>query len=303
MADLANMIDLQKMLGITRYRVRRLKRQVSRVIKRRNLWQKHVALSALAILTASSVIMSMTGVLFFSTGEAIRPGEAAVSAKDFAWDNPDALPALYKISYRDVTRTELIPYETSYEYSDLIAISDSVVLTQGRYGEWTVVVRETLVNGQVVSTEVVLNEQTRAPVTHVIMEGLALQTPVSTREFPEIRLENGRPVDYVRRLSGRATAYTATPNARTSTGRPLELGIVAVDPRIIPYGSLLYIVSTCGNVVYGSAVAADTGGFIHKPNPTLIDVYMGYTTPENHQLARNWGNQNVDVYIINTGIY
>lgn len=60
------------------------------------------------------------------------------------------------------------------------------------------------------------------------------------------------------------TAYTFTGN-NTATGVPPRVGLVAVDPRVIPLGSRLRIEG------YGEAVAADTGGDI-KGN--RIDVFL-----------------------------
>ncbi|MCL2694555.1 MAG: 3D domain-containing protein, partial [Oscillospiraceae bacterium] len=131
--------------------------------------------------------------------------------------------------------------------------------------------------------------------------GTALADPISQREFDEIELFDGRPVNYEFKLSGRSTAYTAPPTSGTASGRPLQVGTVAVDPRVIPYGSLLYIITQCGNIVYGAAVAADTGEFIHTTD-VVVDVFMGLTS-EHLQDARDWGSRRVDVYVINTGLY
>jgi len=209
--------------------------------------------------------------------------------------------ALKQIDFRKTTRVERVAYETVTEYSNLVAMSDSRVVG-GVYGEETTVLREKLVDGEVVSYEVVSRQRTREPETKRVLQGRALRTPRSQRDFPEIELVNGRPVNYIDRMSGRASAYTAGPTARTATGRTLEVGTVAVDPRIIPYGSLLYIISGCGNYVYGSAVAADTGGFIHW-GTILLDLFMGFRSEENDRDMWNWGVRDVDVYIINTGIH
>ena len=42
------------------------------------------------------------------------------------------------------------------------------------------------------------------------------------------------------------------------------MGNVAVDPRIIPYGSKLFIMSADGKYVYGYGIACDTGGSVRK---------------------------------------
>jgi len=211
-----------------------------------------------------------------------------------------------RVEFRERTDIELIPYETTHEYSNIVAIGDSVS-SGGIHGEITLVYLEKLVDGLVVTSNAISKEVTKEPETRVISHGRALATPVSKRDFPEVRLENGRPVDYMVKHTGRATAYTfyeisSWSSGRTASGRTLEIGTVAVDPRIIPYGSLLYIVTTCGSRVYGTAVAADTGGFIHKNNPALADVFFGFSY-DCYKKALQWGTQNVDIYVINTGVY
>lgn len=80
-----------------------------------------------------------------------------------------------------------------------------------------------------------------------------------------------------------ATAYTHTGN-RTATGIWPYRGIVAVDPRVIPLGTKLYVEG------YGYAVAQDTGGLI-KGN--RIDVFL-----DSKDEAIQWGRRQVTVRIL-----
>jgi 3D (Asp-Asp-Asp) domain-containing protein len=86
-----------------------------------------------------------------------------------------------------------------------------------------------------------------------------------------------------------ATAYTAdsaqaVPTGRTATGIPATYGVVAVDPRVIPLGTRLFIEG------YGTAIAADTGGSIVG---NRIDLCM-----DSYQRAILWGRQPVKVYVL-----
>jgi 3D (Asp-Asp-Asp) domain-containing protein len=86
-----------------------------------------------------------------------------------------------------------------------------------------------------------------------------------------------------------ATAYTAgsaqaVPTGRTATGMPARYGVVAVDPRVIPLGSRLYIQG------YGTAIAADTGGAIRG---NRIDLCM-----DSYRSAIDFGRQPVKVYVL-----
>jgi uncharacterized protein YabE (DUF348 family) len=69
----------------------------------------------------------------------------------------------------------------------------------------------------------------------------------------------------------------------TSTGVPVTIGIVAVDPTVIPYGTRMYIPG------YGYGVAADCGGAV-KGN--IID--LGFPDGVNP----NWTSRWLDIYIL-----
>lgn len=77
----------------------------------------------------------------------------------------------------------------------------------------------------------------------------------------------------------------------TATGIRATYGVVAVDPRVIPLGSKLFIQTTDGSYTYGYAIAADTGGAI-KGN--RIDLCF-----DSRQEALNFGRRNVVVYVLN----
>ena len=67
-------------------------------------------------------------------------------------------------------------------------------------------------------------------------------------------------------------------------------GVVAVDPRVIPLGTKLYIESMDGWPDYGYAVAGDTGGAI-KGNK--IDLFY-----HSSKTVRQFGRRNVRVKIL-----
>ncbi len=104
--------------------------------------------------------------------------------------------------------------------------------------------------------------------------------------------ENGIPLEYKQKLSGKSTTYIM--GHTTATGTPVHPGVVAVNPRIIPYGSKMYIVANDGSgAVYGYCSAEDTGGFIYMSNGPLVDLYV-WTMQDVYA----WGNHPVDVYIL-----
>ena len=101
--------------------------------------------------------------------------------------------------------------------------------------------------------------------------------------------ENGIPLNYSKKITGRSTAYCM--GHTTATGTSVHEGVVAVNPRIIPYGSKMYIVANDGSV-YGYSSAEDTGGFIYWDNAPIVDLYVNTTS-----FAYQWGNRGVTIYI------
>ncbi|SHK34166.1 3D domain-containing protein [Desulforamulus aeronauticus] len=93
----------------------------------------------------------------------------------------------------------------------------------------------------------------------------------------------GQDIRFSRALEMVATAYTYTGN-NTASGTIPALGVAAVDPRVIPLGSQLFVEG------YGSATALDTGGAI-KGN--RIDLFY----PTENQ-ARHWGVKSTKVYVL-----
>jgi 3D (Asp-Asp-Asp) domain-containing protein len=84
-----------------------------------------------------------------------------------------------------------------------------------------------------------------------------------------------------------ATAYTANCygcSGTTAMGQHAGHGIVAVDPRVIPLGSHLYIPG------YGQAVAGDTGGAIHGNR-----VDLGFNSDAD---AMQFGRRSITVYVL-----
>lgn len=78
-----------------------------------------------------------------------------------------------------------------------------------------------------------------------------------------------------------ATAYDPSPEENggwggmSATGVPLQPGIIAVDPKVIPLGSKVYIEALDGSWTYGYALAADTGGAIKGNRVDLLFLTKG----------------------------
>jgi 3D (Asp-Asp-Asp) domain-containing protein len=79
-------------------------------------------------------------------------------------------------------------------------------------------------------------------------------------------------------------AYAYSGGGTTASGKKAQVGLVAVDPRVIELGTWLYVED------YGLCQAADTGGAI-KGNK--IDLYMDSTSE-----CFEWGVRDKNVYIL-----
>jgi uncharacterized protein YabE (DUF348 family) len=113
---------------------------------------------------------------------------------------------------------------------------------------------------------------------------------VGTKELPV--QASSAPISSSREFYVNATAYTANCNGcsgRTATGLNLRANpnakVIAVDPRIIPLGTKVYVDG------YGYAVAADTGGAIKG---LKIDVFFSSNAD-----AYRWGRKKVKVTVLN----
>ena len=168
------------------------------------------------------------------------------------------------------TITNEIPYQTVAQPADFpVGLPDKVV-TKGVNGKHEQVVKITLEDGVEVAREVLKQEVLRAPVNQVVSRGS--QTSIS---------RGGKTIEFKRAYLMKASAYTG--GGKTRTGAEARYGVIAVDPRVIPLYSEVYVEG------YGDAVALDTGGAI-KGN--RVDLYMN-----TEEACWSWGVRSVVVYV------
>jgi len=124
---------------------------------------------------------------------------------------------------------------------------------------------------------------------------------VYKREEGVLEASDGTLIEYEGILQFEATAYCACyeccgkhPGNKwygiTATGTRAKVGTIAVDPRLIPLGTKVYVEGLYGAKNYGYAVAEDTGGAIKGE---IIDLYFN-----THRETVNWGRQQVNIYIL-----
>ncbi|CAM4346531.1 3D domain-containing protein [Paenibacillus tarimensis] len=109
-----------------------------------------------------------------------------------------------------------------------------------------------------------------------------------------------KPASYKKALRAKASVYTASAaengkwGAVDYFGNPLAIGTVAVDPRLIPLGSKLYITgySYSGLPAGGMyAVASDIGGAIKG---SRVDIFVA----DSRHKALTFGIQGVTIYVL-----
>ncbi len=117
-----------------------------------------------------------------------------------------------------------------------------------------------------------------------------------SKENKQKKQSKDAPRKYEKVLDIKATAYSPGPldndqwGDKTYLGTTIRPGVVAVDPKVIPLGSRLYVEYPDGRGEY--AVAEDTGGAI-KGN--RIDIAI-----MNRDKATEFGIKPVKVYVVNT---
>ena len=203
-----------------------------------------------------------------------------------------------RVRYEYEESYEIVPFSTVTQKSNLVSLYTGETIQKGVNGTRTNTSLVKYVDGKRVSETAVSSEITAEPVDEIISIGAALSAPYSKKDSDSLVLENGLPVNYKTVLTGKSCAYTAPYGSGTASGRTLEIGTVAVDPAIIPYGSQLYIVSTDGSYVYGYAIAADTGNL--TANGVLVDLYMGNSEDYYYESIK-YGARQVNVYVLSWG--
>lgn len=201
-----------------------------------------------------------------------------------------------RVEYVERNIESALPFETVYKDNSNLAIGTETVLEKGENGAHVTTYKDKYVDGKFVSSEIIGEKITKEPVAEVVERGTACAVPYAKMANPEqLKLVNGRPENYTRIVSGKATAYSAKPGSLTASGRYAVVGTVAVNPNIIPYGSEVYIVAKDGSRVYGYAIAADTGYGL-MDGTVAVDVFTA-----SYADSCNWGAVYVDIYVLSEG--
>lgn len=179
-------------------------------------------------------------------------------------------------SQQIVQREAAEPFAIVRQPDPTMETGNEMVVQAGEDGRKTVKVELSFDDGVQVG-ENILEETVTQPAKPQIVK-VGARTTVDT----------SRGAMHFRRVANmEATAYLPTDGngaGITATGVMARRGIVAVDPRVIPLGTRLFVPG------YGFGLAADTGGAIRG---NIIDLCM-----EDYGEAMRFGRRNVKVYIL-----
>ncbi len=207
-----------------------------------------------------------------------------------------------RVKYTQRTENEKIKFTKTVKKSWEMYIGDSKKVQAGADGEKSVVYSDRFVNDVLDKSSVVSETVIKKAVPQITLVGTIIKvssikfksgiSSISDMPLPaDIKLDaNGMPTNYVKYIDGTAKAYYG--GGTTSTGLPAKVGHIAVNPKQIPYGTRLYVVSLDGKYIYGYCIAADTGGFV-KTNGCTVDLYMN-TRDE----CINWGHRGVRIFVL-----
>ncbi|HYK53866.1 MAG TPA: 3D domain-containing protein [Candidatus Eremiobacteraceae bacterium] len=171
--------------------------------------------------------------------------------------------------------------DPTIRYSAHLAPGEQKIVHSGAHGVAWVTERVTMWDDVVVNRQVLARQVVHSPTPGVVVIGTPKTLADLRRMMPNVAL--GAAMTMV------ATAYTAdtasaAPTGYTATGILAQEGVVAVDPRVIPLGTKLFVPG------YGFALAADTGGAIIG---NRIDLCM-----DSYDEAIQFGRRPVQVFIL-----
>ena len=210
-------------------------------------------------------------------GIELNDADIIVPARDTKITEPTAI-TITRVTKVQKTETRPIAYTTQTKNTDALYRGESRVAQKGVNGTEELTFDYIYHDGKQVSRHQVGSRVIAEPVTQIVEKGT---------KKPSVPGKGG--LSYSRVLTVEATAYSG--GGRTASGTRARVGAIAVDPRVIPLGTRLYITSMDGKSwVYGYAVAEDTGGAI-KGN--RIDLYFN-----SESQCRSFGRRNCKVYVL-----
>ena len=228
----------------------------------------------------------------------IEPGPMDMVAVDLSVPGVE-LTISDQLTYYDQVR-ETVAYETERVANPDLPKGTERVVQAGANGQRTAIYEVIWSGGEQVSRHFV-EEVDSTAVNEIVEYGTASSDVTTEDRIASVNqnsdgsgtlvFQSGATLNFSNAKSMTATAYTAGhggADSCTATGTFVRKGVVAVDKNVIPLGTKMYIVASDGSVVYGMAVAEDTGVRGNK-----VDLYY-----DTYQQCINFGRRTCTVYIL-----
>lgn len=199
---------------------------------------------------------------------------------------------LIRVREEIVTEKEDIPFDVIEKPNKTMNDGETKTVTSGENGVREKYYRITYEDGRPIDRAFINETIAKDPISKIVEFGTVLNFKNSRGEL----------VRYSKTLKMKATAYTSSfVDTGKNPGEPgfgicytgikAREGVIAVDPKVIPLGTKVYVEVPGSAPDYGFAIAADIGSAI-KGN--LIDLYY-----DSMSQVKQWGRRNVVVYFLN----
>ena len=236
-----------------------------------------------------------------TVGEVLEELKIVLDEDDIV--NPDAQTRIEnglsitvdRIETQEVSETQKIEFNTKKVNDKTLAKGKTKVSVEGKNGEKTITYLVKKKNGEIVSKDVIKEEITKKAVDKVVKVGTKVVK--KSKQSSTTNVKSDKNFSYSKKLTMTATAYDSSAQSnggytKTAYGLTPQFGVVAVDPKVIPLGTKLYVESSDGGKswVYGHCIAGDTGGAI-KGNK--IDLCFN-TRSE----CKKFGRRTATVYVL-----
>ncbi len=221
---------------------------------------------------------------------------------------PDMIIRITRVETKVRVETVTMKYNTITKKDNTMFTDQAKIEVKGVNGQQTITYHDRYVDGELYDSRAVSSVIDVKPTDEVKIVGTKKRAEsfgstyvlpngrktISTLKPPAtVQFDGNAPVSYRYKLVGTASAYSGP--GRTATGKGVRPGYIAVNPKQIPYGTKMWIVSNDGRYVYGYASAEDTGGFTKWTGnrATICDLYF----PDRASMNA-FGRRQVTIYVL-----
>ncbi len=227
----------------------------------------------------------------------IVPGPLDMIGVDVSDDQVD-ITITSELTFYD-TVAEEVKYRTIRKPNPDLPEGTEQVVQEGSDGVRTSIYEVVWSNGKLASRQFV-EELDSTAVDEIVEYGTRVEQISTTDSIVSVNknadgsgtlvFRSGSVLPFSAAKSMTATAYTAGHGGAdyvTATGTIVDIGTVAVDKKVIPLGTRMFIVTNDG-IIYGLSVARDTG-----VRGNVVDLYMN-----TYEECINFGRRSCTVYIL-----